>query len=593
LGYHKSISPNIEAMVYAKSLDKDRWKTELELDKIIKSKNEINISDELIKFDKPTKNSHNYDFHISYVEYRNNHFIVQLGKNVAGSDYSLHLLDDSKEELLVINKCQLKNNSLVFELNTKVKEFPSLCFLHINKVGDSNIQVINNIGELSYNAPKPSLTYLYEIIQAQNSDKFADFGNLLDPIEKLIENDYNNYRIITLHNSSDDNDSQENKSSVDITYEEFIGKEKPIHISSKNKIYAESTDLGFLLKYLLSRIGLYKKTESVDADEELSISEGIYDEEKNEDDLRWKSDEYYYYSTKKHIKYSNQTEVRYYKNGIKRLASRFTNYLEFLHEGDSNKNLAPPSSIDSSFIYKYLSVLMLVNYFAGREYKIGKEVVETLSIYDDNYEYWMPTLDIIGLTFCYKDSKGDIETIFRRTNIGLADLASNDDLKAIILLTLFTLSSLKVLYAEEETRDIEVTFVRFAMAVDLKNLAIDHSELHEHFDKYFNDCGFSNKRHVLTQQKIITLDNVNKEFNKLSQLYRGISKTVKSYEERKLKFDELRTEKKSVNNFVWNPRVGLTFIEEFTSERVVNLYSFGHTESKRLAVDFLAPLRPN
>ena len=497
---------------------------------------------------------------------------------------NLILLNDDFVEINRLKDFTIDEDQLIFQLSKDTFEYSALCYIQASEVEKSNIIVINYQKDLQLNSPKPSLTFLYGIIDQYNDDPDnKEFGNLLAPIQKLIEYDINQLHTCKQFNSgiSKENIVEEIETTQQIiTYQKFLEKEQIRENKNKTYIYADKTDLGFLIRFLLSRVGIISREEfgNKGKDPEIAASNrAIYEEEMEEKYLSERPDAYYEFASKKHIKIVPRSEARYYKSSIKRLSRKFSEFIELLIKGFPNDKIKPPKEISTALIYKYLSVMMLINYFAGREYNVNGEIIEGLAIEDDEFGYWRPTLEIIGKIFCYSDGKNKIPTVYNRINVTPQMILSNEDMKAVIYLTLFILSALKSLYDHEDddTSDVEITFVRMFITCNLSKISFSEEETLSYFEKYFNDSGFSSKRNTLTQEKIITLDKILNSFKRLTDIAKKIGPKVliieSQYENEKGKF----ILPKMKGQWVWHPTTGLTMVDDVRSPEAIDLYTYG------------------
>lgn len=575
-------SDNVEACIYSFNRMPNHWINELELNKVILDENKIKLVTSAVQFKSSQFKNKSRGTNLISVDFVEGKYIVLCEGKSSDNKDKLVLLNSRFQKIEVLKDCEIGEDYILFHSLGISSEYASLCYIERANNLISNIVAINYQRDLIYNSPKPSLSFLYDIIDEYKNDLAnVEFADLLEPIQKLIDHDTNKIFNDSINNSDstqDEKNFKNEESQRKITYQEFLTKEQAKKNKKQINIYADKTDLGFLIRFLLSRIGVISSEEFLSQDKAINTDtydKAIYDEEENEEDLRSRPDDFYNFAQKIHIKTAKQTEVRYYRSGIKRLAMKFSEYLGLLNKGNLKDKIAPPKEINMVLVYKYVSVLMLINYFAGREYNVNDEVFEGLIIDDDSYGYWLPTLDIIGRMFCFMDGKNGIPAIYDRTGITPLMIIQNEDIKAMIMLTLFTLSALKYLYRNGETKDVDITFIRMYLNCSISSISFSEKDIYFYFAKYFNDCGYASKRHPLTQNKIINIEDVVKAYYELIELTKDFKDKITGIKNQHAKGAGSFSLPKKINQYVYHPFIGLTIVENIRSSEAVDLYCFG------------------
>lgn len=572
---------NIEACIYSRVNNPDYFLDSLDIRRLISSSNKItNAELKKIRYDNTVQPVQKTQIKLSYLELNRGNIFAYLESTNKSKKYLLILNDERGSSILKFNSDSSEENIIKF-VHTGIEPDQLYIGYIISDEGiESNKIILSYYKILETNAPSPKASQFYEII-GKIDFKNCEFFDLIAPFEKLIFYSPTGGENFNFTKKEIEKKQKEDENLIYdyISYEEFLNKTKKTLYRPDQHIFSQSGSIAVLIEFLLSKIGIHRESGMSLELKENDIDLKIYEEELEDDYLWTKPDDYYSLAKKENIIRLDRTEARYLKNKILKLANTYITYLEQITKGIKSRNLIPPEHLDSIELIKYFSISLLLNHFAGKEYKIDNEVIETIELDGtESKSYWYLVLNIIAFVFCYQDKTENQFNVLKKLQVDKTFDSIPEDFIAALSLAAFNICFVWEYFKDDEWKELEVLAYKFFINTQIYIDQIDENKIKSHFEKYFDNSGFKEKRSPLSQKHIIQLSDILKRYKtikdrvvKMSESLYGIEKL---YNTGKGRFPQI-----GLPCYVWNPRFGLSYAYEVSSPSVY-LYEWGHSEEK-------------
>lgn len=572
---------NIESCIYSRVNDPDYFLDSLDIRRLTTSGNRItNTELKKIRYNKTVQLVQKTQTKLSYLELNGGNIFAYLESTNKSKKYDLILNDEREIGNLKFNSVSCQENIIKFVHNGIDPDKLYIGYIISDGGIESNKVILSYYKILETNAPSPKASQFYEIIEKIDF-KNSEFLDLIAPFEKLIfysstggDNFNFTKKEMGKKQKEDDNSIYDY-----ISYDEFLSKTKKILYRPDQHIFSQSGSIALLIEFLLSKIGIHKENGLSPELKENDIDLKIYEEELADEFLWTKPDDYYSFAKKENIKRLDRSEAKYLKNRILKLGNTYITYLDQITKGIKSRNLMPPKHLDSIELVKYFSISLLLNYFAGKEYKIGNEVIETIELDGtENKSYWYLVLNIIAFVFCYQDKTENQFNVLKKIQVDKNFNSIPEDFIAALSLAAFNICFIWEYFKDDEWKELEVLAYKFFINTQIYIDQIDENKIKFHFEKYFDNSGFKEKRNPLSQKHIIQLSDILKRYKIIKDRVVNMSKRLdgieKIYNDGKGHFPQI-----GLPCYVWNPRFGLSYAYEVSSPSVY-LYEWGHSEEK-------------
>ncbi|GBD86864.1 hypothetical protein BMS3Abin03_00788 [bacterium BMS3Abin03] len=564
LGNNITKRTNVEACIYSRITDSTYFASSLGLSKIFSKNNKLNRDNlKKITFKEIIHVRKSADIKLFYLEYNRGNFSAYINNNNKINKYTLVLEGNSSKKTVKLKSYLVKGNHVSFKAHDIDFNTYFTGYLISPNKKISNRVLISYYQLLEENAPSPRATQFYEIIEKINLED-SDFTDLIAPFEKLIF--YTPSKLVGFNfrkkNIKEEESDKDSAAAEYISYDEFLNKSRTFNNKKSINSLNDNSSIVLLMDFLLSKIGIFKPGKNLLNQQTESFDPKLYEEEKSDDFLWTKPDKYYYYSKQKHIKTIGLSEAKYLKSKTLHLAKRYISYLNQIIKGIPTENLIAPKYLDAIELTKFFSISLLMNYFAGKEYKIGEDVIEVLELDGTkDKSYWNLVLNIIARVFCYQDTKLDHQCVLRKLRIESTVNNRSEDFIAALSLAAFNICFIWEYFREKEWPELEILAFKFYLNTKIYIELLNQNKIKFYFEKYYENSGFKNKRDILTQKHVIKLSAIIKRYEILSVRVSKIAEKLEGIEDHFLngkgKFPII-----TQPCVVWNPRFGLSYAYE-------------------------------
>lgn len=486
----------------------------------------------------------------------------------------MELLDENNLTVGLCKARSIDNQRIIFLCDDTLIKKARKARVLMGANEKSKTYIINRISELSYNSPNTEVRKAWlavESIQLGSSDLSA----LIEPVEKLL------FHIPQLgrrgrgggvremeEENQDDGTSEEEKK---VPYGEFIAEFVGEKAKRGSLLISDSSALGLLTEFLLSRIGYRERKNSANVPSE-PVSD-IYEEEEliASSEGRETTVEVVKTKIKKKTEISsNQFDSQQRK--LYKLADRYYEYLDDLLRERGEEELNPIE------IVKYFVVMLLLTHFADKKIYIKGDGKRNKKVMFPLYDGWNCDFIYYGFGITSKFFSVAPKPIIERISFLVQFHGLPDDLVSAIAMGAYVLIVL-ILCSEKyrygKVTDLEMSAIRLYLNAGVTKDTDQKGEARKLFEGFHNQAGFGN---------VIALNAIYKKHEELLQrakeYERKVNNARKVFQEKReqLGRKEFRFPSVKEGDVVWNVRSGLGIVEriEENSRVVVSNPGYSH-----------------
>ena len=494
------------------------------------------------------------------IEYASERLVAYCGEAlIPNLSWNLELLDKNNLTLGLCDAHSVSNDSISFLCDQRLIEKAVKGRVVISVSKKTKVYIIHHIAKLSHNSPNIQTRKAWEAIEGIQLDS-DDLSDLIEPFEQLLfycpqSKTYRGAGKAKKDTESKNVESNPQESEKKVPYEEFVtdaSKRKP---RKAHSLISESSALGLIIEFLLSRIGYREKKDITNEDKELP--ETIYDEEDLLGSIEGSdvNDGKKATNAKKKTPIShNQFELQ--QKRLYKLVDRYYEYLDDLLCEDIDRRIDPIETV------KYFAVMLLLVHFAERKITLIKkghlEKRIMFPLYsEEQCDFLYYGYEITSKFFAIAPHP-IIERIALPYHLQILpdDMVSSIAIGAYVLIVLLLIAEK---HEYDDLKDIEIATARLYINSGIAKGVIDQPAIEKLFEGFHGQSGFQSK---------VTLSKIIEMHKEMLIMANGYAKKINTA---KQTFSENKGGLKNVvpGDLVWNPASGLGVVKRIEDSRRV------------------------
>ncbi|HWR59144.1 MAG TPA: hypothetical protein VN328_09675 [Thermodesulfovibrionales bacterium] len=502
------------------------------------------------------------------IEYASDRLIAYCGDSLTPDlSWNIELLDKNNISLGFCKAHAVSASTISFLCDHRLIDKAVKGRVVIGKREKTKIYIIHHIAPLSHNSPNFQTRKAWEVIESIQLDS-DDLTDLIEPFEQLLF--YNPQ--LRRHQAGGKSQEQTEGNKVEsgtpgdekkVPYGEFVCEASKHKFKEAYSLISESSALGLLIEFLLSRIGYRDKKDLTHEDKDLP--ETIYDEEDllESSEGSEKTDKKEGTQAKKKTVVS-QDQFEWQQRRLYKLADRYYEYLDDLLSEDVNKRLDPIE------VVKFFAAMLLLLHFAdkkislSRKGRIEKKIM--FPLYDeDEYDFLYYGYEITSKFFAVAPNP-IIERIALPHHLQSMpdDMVSSIGIGAYVLIVLLLIGEK---HNYDALKDIEIAAARLYINSGIAKGVIDQLTMEKLFEGFHGQAGYKNK---ITIEKV--LEKHLEIANNAKKYDRQIDKAKKLFNDKEALLRDRKFAFPAViaGDIVWNKRSGFGIVRRIEdSDRVI------------------------